>query len=149
MKWLLGVFLCVSVALTAVSADAAKPLRKDKARINATYTPFRGVSVIPADMDGKRGPDWIRVGLLNADVTPGEHTFSLASTFTKGPFGGISTSRASVAATVRAGFQYKAIGKVVGKEVQVWLIEMKSGKRISTVGSAPYSTCYPNQYYHC
>ena len=90
-----------------------------------------------------------RVGLLNADVTPGEHTFLLASNFTKDLFGGISTSNTTVAATVRAGVQYKAVGKVVGKEVQVWLIEMKSGKRISTVGSAPYSTSYPNQYYHC
>jgi len=149
MKWCLGVFLCLSLALTTVSAEAARAVRNNMARINASYTPFRGVTVIPVEMDGKRGSDWIRVGLLNADVTPGKHTFLLGSNFTKGLFGGISTSRATVTAVVRAGVQYKAVGKVVGDQVQVWLIELKSGKRISSLGSAPYSTCYPNQYYHC
>ncbi len=149
MRKYLGVFLCLSLVFSAVSADAARALRQNMARINASYVPFRGVTVIMSAMDGKRGPDVIRVGLLNADVTPGAHTFQLGSNFTKGLFGGISTSSASVVATVKPGVQYKAVGKVVGKEVQVWLIEMKSGKRISTVGSAPYSICYPNQYYHC
>lgn len=83
------------------------------------------------------------------DTTPetwpvGKHRFGLAVVVFSGLLSGKGNARAEVVATLVAGRKYRAVGSNDGKKVQVWIIDMGSKKRVSTIADVTdISWCNP------
>ena len=106
---------------------------------------MHAILVYPLKVDGKNFKGFFR----HIDVYPGTHTFALYSTRGLGFLKGLGISLATVSATLQAGVKYKTVGKFDGARMHVWIVEAKSRKRVSTIGSAGYVVCRPNQYRDC
>ena len=136
--FLLVSWLPVSLALAAgpqVTIDASyKHEKKFMHSIGVTVTNIVGKKPY-------RGGFW--------DTTPatwpvGKHRFGLNVVVFSGLLSGKGNARAEVVATLAPGRKYKAVGSNDGKKVQVWIIDMGSNKRVSTIAKVTdISWCNP------
>lgn len=145
-------FLCMFFSVQLLAADAG--LAEDKAMANIAFSNdkskgwTREFSVSAVGVDGKFVLNlWkLRRGLK---VAAGTHSFILKASFGRGFYRSLGVGFAEVSAKVQAGGQYKAMGSVNGDHISVWIIEVKSGKRISNVGSKKYELCFPTMKEPC
>jgi len=139
----------IFVVLFAISSPLLAA-NKATARILWTATPFHGVSVVTALVDGKSAVPFFSLNLGNKiDVAAGTHSFLLSASFPRGFLRGLGVGKATVKANLAAGGTYQSVGAASGDLITVWLIDVKSGQRISSVGSVKYSVCTPGAYTVC
>jgi hypothetical protein len=145
-------FLCMLFSTQLLAADTG--LAEDKAMANIAFSKdkskgwTREFSVTAVGVDGKFVLNlWnLRRGLK---VTAGAHSFILKASFGRGFYRSLGVGFAEVSAKLQAGGQYKAMGSVNGDRISVWIIESRSGKQVSNVGSKKYELCFPTMKEPC
>ena len=145
MRFSRYVLLCLmALWLPVTMASAAGP----EVTIDASYKHekkfMHSIGVHVATMDGQKPR---RSGFWDSSPVrwpAGKHRFGLAVVVFSGLLSGKGNARAEVVATLVAGRKYKAVGSNDGKKVQVWIIDMGSKKRVSTIANVTdISWCNP------
>jgi len=138
LLFLLALWLPVSLALAAGPGVTIDGTYKHEKKFMHSI----GVHVI--SMDGQKPR---RGGFFDSSPVrwqTGKHRFGLAVVVFSGLFSGKGNARAEVVATLAPGRKYKAVGSNDGKKVQVWIIDMGSNKRVSTIANVTdISWCNP------
>jgi hypothetical protein len=145
-------FLCMFFLVQLLASDTS--MAEDKAMANIAFSKdkskgwTREFSVTAVGVDGKIVLNlWkLRRGL---NVPAGAHSFILKASFGRGFYRSLGIGFAEVSAKLQAGRQYKAVGSVNGDRISVWIIEAKSGKQVSNVGSKKYELCFPTMKEPC
>ncbi len=138
-------FLCMLLALQLAATDTSLAAAKPTANIANTTDRSKGMnrafSVSTAGVDGK-----IIINAWNlrrgVNVSPGAHHFILKGMFGRGFYRSHGVAMIEVTGSVVAGGRYKVVGKVKGEYMSLWIEEVKSGKRITNVGSMKYYLCF-------
>lgn len=135
---LLAFSMSVSLAFAAgqeVTIDASYKFEKKF---------MHSVGASPTSVDGKKpytGGFW---DSGPAKFPVGKHRIGLAVVVFSGLFSGKGNARAEVVATLTPGRKYQAVGSNDGKKVQVWIIDLGSKKRVSTIANVTdISWCNP------
>jgi hypothetical protein len=134
---LLALWLPASMALAA----------GQEATIRSSYKhgpkAFHSVGVIMSYVDGKSPGGFWRFG-PTTKIPSGNHSFLLSIVFFRGFIKGQHDAEVTVEATILPGHKYQTVASNDGKKVEAWIIEMASGKRVSTVGTVTkYTVCHP------
>ena len=103
---------------------------------------FKSLVVYPVKVGKKRLTGFLSRG-PGKKVPAGRRTVTLRVKLNNGAFDWIYNGGVTVKASLKAGRIYQTVGKATDKSVKVWIKDIKSGKRVSSVVSAKLTRCPP------